>query len=50
MQIIEKKTLNLNERENGQSKSSALIKNFKAVNQFFLSIEIRLKSSYESGF
>ena len=42
--------LNLIGLENGQSKSSALMKDFKAVNKFFLSTEIRLKSYNESSF
>ena len=33
-----------------QSKSSVLMKDFKAVNEFFLSTEIRLKSSNENSF
>ena len=36
-----KEALNLIERENGQSKSSALMKGFKAVSKFRLSTEIR---------
>ena len=43
-------TLTLIGRENGQSKSILLRKDFKAVNEFFLSTEIRLKSFNESSF
>ena len=44
-----KETLNLIGRENGQSKSSALIKGLTAVNKFYLSTEIRLIHSNESS-
>ena len=37
-------------RENGQSKSSALMKKLEAVNKFFLLTKIRLKSFNESSF
>ena len=43
-------TLNFIGRENSQSKSSSLIKDFEPVNEFFLSTEIRLKNFNESSF
>ena len=50
MSVIEKKTLNLIGQKIGQSKSSALMKYFKNVNEFLLSTEIRLKCFNKSIF
>ena len=47
MRVIEK-MLDLIGRENGQSRSSALINDTKTVNELFLSTKMRLKSFNEN--